>query len=383
MKIVIACDVLGKKNNGTSMAAYNLIDYLKSKGHDVTVICNDKDKEGVQGYVVVSKLNLGKPLNKILDKNGVALTKIHKKDKEKIYNAVKGCDIVHCMLPFSLGIAVLKTAKDMEIPVTAGFHCQAENVTSHFFVMNSKLINKMVYKVFKRKFYKYVDAIHYPTQFMRDTYEKVAGPTNGYVISNGVNKYVRSKEVEKPENLKDKFVILTTGRMSTEKKQIVLLKAIAKSKYNDKIQLIMAGQGPLKNKLIAYAKKHLKNQPIMNYYSREEMIDVLNYCDLYAHPAEAELEGIACLEACVCGLVPVVSDSEKAATKNFALTENNKFKCNDEDDLARKIEYWIEHPEEKAACKKQYINYGCIFDQDDCMDRMEKMFEEVIANNKK
>ena len=383
MKIVIACDVLGKKNNGTSMASYNLIDFLKSKGHQVTVICNDKDKEGEEGFVIVSKLNLGKPLNKILDKNGVALTKVKKKDKEKIEEVVKNCDIVHCMLPFALSIAVTKIANELNKPVTAGFHCQAENVTSHFFAMNSKLINKLVYQVFRRKFYRNVDGIHYPTQFIRDTYEKVAGKTNGYVISNGVNKYVKPKEVEKPEKIKDKFVILTTGRMSKEKQQIVLLKAIAKSKYNDKIQLIMAGQGPLKKKFIAYSKRHLKNKPIMSYFSREEMTDVLNYSDLYVHPAEAELEGIACLEACVCGLVPVVSDSKKAATKNFALEQNNMFRNKNVNDLVKKINYWIEHPEERKACKQKYIEYSTIFDQEECMNKMEEMFKEVIKKYKK
>lgn len=378
MNIVIACDVLGKKNNGTSMASYNLINYLKSKGHDVTVVCSDYEKEGLEGFIIVDKLNLGPILNPILEKNGVSLTKKSKKNSSLMEPAIKDCDILHCMLPFSLGISACKLAKKYNKPVTAGFHCQAENVTSHFGVMNSKIINKAVYKVFNDKFYKYVDAIHYPTEFIRNDFEKIVGETNGYVISNGVNSYIKAINCEKPENLKDKFIILTTGRFAREKMQSVLINAISKSKYNDKIQLIMAGTGPDKQKLERLANKKLVNKPIIKYFSRKEMIELLNYSDLYVHPAEIELEGIACLEACVCGLVPIVSDSERAATKNFALTENNKFKCNDAEDLAKKIDYWIEHPEEKASCKKQYIEYSAVFDQDECMGRMEKMMQDVI-----
>lgn len=382
MKIVIACDILGEKNNGTSMAAYNLINYLKSKGHDVTVVCNDEDKKDLEGFVIVDKLNLGPLLNPILAKNGVSLTKKSKKNNNIIEDSIKSCDILHCMLPFSLGVSACKIAKKYNKPVTAGFHCQAENVTSHFGVSHVTFVNKAVYKVFNEKFYKYVDGIHYPTQFIKDDFEKIAGPTNGYVISNGVSEYVKPMECEKPENLKDKFIILTTGRLSKEKMQSVLVKAISKSKHNEEIQLIMAGSGPFKKRLIRLSKRRLKNKPIIQYFSREEMVKLLNYADLYCHPAEVELEGIACLEALVCGLVPVVSDSKRAATKNFALTENNKFKCNNSNDLARKIDYWIEHPEERAACKKQYIEYSKVYSQDECMNRMEQMMNEIVEKHK-
>lgn len=378
MKIVIACDVLGKKNNGTSIAGYNLIDYLKSKGHDVKVICCDCDKSvRDDSFIVLDKLNLG-PLNKILERNGVTLPKT---DKEVILNAVKDCDIVHVMMPFTLGCQTARIAKELGKPVTAGFHVQAELVSSHFGMMNMKLANDIIYKTFYKNLYKSCDAVHYPTLFIKQAFEDVIGQgnTNGYIISNGVNRDVKVVPMEKEDSLKDNFVILTTGRMCKEKSQIVLLKAIAKSKYNDKIQLVIAGHGPLKQKLIRYSKKHLKNQPIMRYFSREDMLKLLNSADLYAHPAEVELEGIAVLEAVVCGLVPIVSDSSKSATKNFALGKNNIFIKNNSLDLKDKIEYWIEHPEEKAKTKEEYIKFGKQFNQDDCMNQMERMFEEVLS----
>ncbi len=379
MKITIVCDILGKKNNGTSIAAYNLINYLKNKGHIVKVLCCDCDKSGDDDFIVLDKLNLG-ILNKILDKNGISLPKT---DKKIIRDALIDCDIVHIMLPFPMGKKACKLAKKLGKPVTAGFHCQAELVTSHFGLMNATLVNKYVYKNFYNSFYKKCDAIHYPTSFIRDTFENVAGKTNGYIISNGVNNEITFKEVEKPEEFKGKFVILTTGRLCKEKSHDVLLKAIAHSKYNDKIQLIIAGQGPLFNKIKNYGNKHLNNPPIIKYFSRKEMIDILNFADLYCHPAEVELEGIACLEACVCGLVPIVSDSNRAATKNFALTENNIFKNRDYNDLKNKIEFFIEHPDEKLLIKGQYLNYGKTFDLDSCMAKMEEMFEEVLNSSRK
>ena len=65
-----------------------------------------------------------------------------------------------------------------------------------------------------------------------------------HAISNGVSPYFIPMDVKKPEEFKDKFVILMIGRLSGEKRQDLIIKAIGHSKYNEKIQLILCGQGP-------------------------------------------------------------------------------------------------------------------------------------------
>ena len=50
MKICIVADVLGKPNNGTTLACLNLIDHLSSHGHTVNVLCGDDDKKELDGY---------------------------------------------------------------------------------------------------------------------------------------------------------------------------------------------------------------------------------------------------------------------------------------------------------------------------------------------
>lgn len=48
VKITIVCDVLGEENNGTTIAAMNLIRSLKAKGHNVTVVCPDESRRDSQ-----------------------------------------------------------------------------------------------------------------------------------------------------------------------------------------------------------------------------------------------------------------------------------------------------------------------------------------------
>ena len=98
MKITIVCDVLGKENNGTTIAAMNLIRSLKEKGHEVKVVCNDKDKQNLKGYYVVPELNL-LFLNPIVHRNGVTLSKL---DKKILTQALRDADLVHLLIPLSL-----------------------------------------------------------------------------------------------------------------------------------------------------------------------------------------------------------------------------------------------------------------------------------------
>ena len=86
-----------------------------------------------------------------------------------------------------------------------------------------RLLGGSVYKYIYKHMFKYCNAIHYPTKFIQDIFENNIGEkTNGYVISNGINDYVIKEAIPKSEELKNKIIILTTGRYSKEKDQITL-----------------------------------------------------------------------------------------------------------------------------------------------------------------
>ena len=109
---------------------------------------------------------------------------------------------------------------------------------------------------------------------------------------------------------------------------------------------------------------------------------MLNYSDMYVHPAEIELEGISCLEAIACGKLTIVSDSKLSATKEFAIDDKCIFKCRNPKDLARVIDYWIDHPEEAKEYEQKYLDSAKVFNQDECMKKMEEMMLEVISERK-
>ena len=100
------------------------------------------------------------------------------------------------------------------------------------------------------------------------------------------------------------------------------------------------------------------------------------------HTAIIEIEAISCMEAIASGLVPVICNSERSATRFFALDDNNLFRKNDAEDLARKIDFWYEHPELKKQYSEKYANLRAEFSQEACMQRMEKMLLDAIGEHK-
>ncbi len=379
MNITVVCDVLGLPNNGTSMAAFNLINSMRARGHRVKVVCPDADKSGREDYFITPRYNFG-VFNKYVAKNGVSLGKA---DEDILRAAMADAEVVHILLPFSLGMSAGKLAIEKGLPITASFHCQAENITSHIHLKDSKQANLMTYKILRHKFFDKCDCIHYPSKFICDTFESCTGPTNHYIISNGVSGDFRPIPVDKPEELKNKFVILFSGRYSREKRHDILTDAITLSKHRDIIVPIYAGCGPLEKEIREHALRKLGCAPVMRFFNRGEIVKVINYSDLYVHPAEIEIEAISCLEAISCGRIPVINNSPRSATRYFALTEDNLFRCNDPRDLACKIDHWIENPEDRKKCEERYLGYAAQFSFESCMDKMEQMLFDAVKLKKR
>ena len=381
LKIAVVSDVLGTENNGTTIAAMNLIRSLQKKGHEVTIICPDEEKAGEPGYVIMPKFNFG-PLNQYVKKNGVVIARV---DQDLLEKTLQEQDVIHSMLAFSLGKASAQIAKKYGIPFTAGFHTQAENITGHLKMMNVRPANRFTYKTLNKRLFKYADGIHYPTQFSRDTFEDVVGKTPGFVISNGVNKqFTFRPELQDTNflNIKAPYTIVFTGRYSKEKTHHILIKAIKYSKYKNDIQLVFAGGGPLEAKMKRQGRK-LKYPPIMRYFKREEMVEVLNNATLYVHPAQIEIEAISCLEAISAGLVPIIANSPRSATRYFALDDHNLFKNLNAKDLAAKIDYWLDNPEKRSARQKEYLNFTERFEHENCMNQIKKKNYTVVENGKR
>lgn len=372
MIITLIVDQYGVTTNGTTMTAMQLAETLEKHGHTVRVVAAESN--GLPN-VFATGVKYRPIVYEVSKSQGMIFAKANKRILEK---AIKDADIVHFYLPFKLERVGKKIADALGVPSTAAYHLQPENITSTIYLNRFEFINTSIYKLFRR-FYNRFDHVHCPSDMIANQLKKNGYTSKLHVISNGVHQRFQPKTVEKPEELKDKFVILMVGRYSREKRQDLIIKAVLESKYESQIQLIFAGKGPWKSHLEKLGKD-LTNPIIFNFYDQEELVRVMNYADLYIHASDAEIEAIACIEAFSCGLVPIISDSEISATNQFALTLDNLFNAGDAMDLKQKIEYFIENEAKRQELSKRYIEYGKTFSLDYCVSRMEEMFEEAIRD---
>ena len=174
------------------------------------------------------------------------------------------------------------------------------------------------------------------------------------------------------------FNVLMVGRYAGEKRQDVLIEACARSHHAKELQVILAGKGPLEKKYRKLAEQ-LPNPIVMDFYEPERLIEILHMADLYVHTSDAEIEAMSCMEAFACGLVPIIAETSRSATPQFALDNRSLFAAGDSADLARKIDYWIEHPQEKAEMEHRYAASAEAYNLDRCVRQAEDMFRMAIA----
>ena len=247
MKIVFVLENANRQNNGTKTTCLRFASELRKRGHEV-VLLGQKIAEGQTSHYWVDYVGMEHyklPMfEKMVDNQGFNYVKV---DDKIIYNAIKDADIVHTFLPFKLAKHCQLIADNLGIAVSGAYHMSPYNMTASIHMAHLRFPNWLLYRSFRNYFYNQVKNIHCPSQMVADdlVHEKYTR-NHMWAISNGINGYFQKIEVERPEELKDKFIIVMSGRLSTEKRQDLIIKAIGLSKHNADIQLILCGQGPAK-----------------------------------------------------------------------------------------------------------------------------------------
>ncbi|MCL2631235.1 MAG: glycosyltransferase [Firmicutes bacterium] len=367
MTIVFVVDYFGSETDGTVITAKRFKEELERRGHTVRVLSygvNGENEFGLSEHYIPVVSKFSKKFN-------VTYAKF---DKRTVFNAFKDADLAHLFLPFQLQRKALKLAKLMGVPVCSAFHVHPENILRNAKI-KSELLSKFIFWYFKKIFYSKVQHIHCPTEFTANELKKHNYGANLYVISNGASPEFKPCECE-TNSEKDYFDILMVGRFAHEKRQDLLIEAVKRSQYKDKIRITFAGSGPLEEKLKEDSST-LPNPPVFKFLNQNELIDTIYNSDLYVHGADVEIEGISCIEAFSCGLVPLISNAKLSATKNFALDPRSLFEAGNAENLKEKIEYWIENPSELALMRSLYARHGENFSLSGCVDKAEAMFKSA------
>lgn len=381
MNILFVFECSNLETNGTTATCNRFAHELRKKGHTVRILSIPHPLKNPEHYFNLKPFHF--PIFQgLIEKEGFSFAKL---DYEVIYQAVKWADVVHLFLPFKLSNVARIMAEAEGKAVTSAYHLQPQNVTSALHMGYMTLINNALYAGFRDYLYVHTRHVHCPSEMIANQLKEHKYVNNvTHVISNGVIPFFHHVDSEKPEAYKDKFVVTMSGRLAKEKRQDLIIKAIASSKYNKDIQLVLCGQGPLEKRYRRLAhKKGLANPIQIHFCNQEELRNVLCYSDLYVHASDFEIEGISAIEAITCGAVPLISDSKLSATNDFSLDDEHCiFKHGCVASLREKIEYLYEHPELRKELSKRYEESAPQFALKEQVDRLEKMFEIAIEETK-
>lgn len=376
MKILIVIDQFDNSNNGTTISARRFAKGLKDIGHEVYVVSTGNSDNEYK--FCLKELPLPPGVSHLVKSQGMSFAMPNTQILEK---AISSVDIVHFYMPFFISKAGLKICENLKIPHTAAFHVQPENITYSIGLGTNAKVNNFIYNHYRDTFYNRFTHIHCPSKFIADELKNHGYKAKLHVISNGVDDDFKFYQKEKLPEFKNKFVITMIGRYSNEKRQDVLIDAISKSKYSDKIQLVLAGKGPNETKYRMLGEK-IPNPPVMNFYDKNSLISLLKSTDLYVHSADAEIEAISCIEAFACGNVPIIANSSNSATKQFALVKESLFDSGNSEDLAKKIDFWIESEEYRKEMEIKYSESAENYRLKNSIKKIEEMFENAIREYK-
>ena len=375
MKILFVIDEYDDTLNSTTIAARQLADELKRRGHVISFLSTGEEKPN---KIILESRKAPLLAKKYLETNHITLAK---PDIRSMRRAIRGQDVVHFFYPFKLSREGIEIANEMGVATTASFVVQPENVTQNLGFGNSKMVNNMIYSKFA-KFYNDISHISCLSENTKSLLEEHNYTSNVHVIPNGVTNSYHYRRIDKPERFQERIVITMTGNFSKEKDQETLIKAVKLSKYSKYIHLILAGEGVEQEKYEAELNK-LHLQYTMNHYPENDLREILSYTDIYVHSTLLEQETINCLEAIALGNVPIIINNSEGMAMRYALDERSLYDKDNSQELADKIDYWIEHQTELNNMRNKYAKVADKYRISDEATLYEKMFAESIKDHLK
>lgn len=172
--------------------------------------------------------------------------------------------------------------------------------------------------------------------------------------------------------------VLSVGRLAVEKNQALLLEAVARARHGKEMRVVLAGKGPLEERLRRRAED-LGIAVDLGFREQDALRDLMCASDVYAHCADVEVEGMSCMEAFACGCVPLIGDAPLSSTKVFALTPHNLFRADDAGDLASRLDWMYENAGELRRLRSRYVEYAQTLSVRDCAAKVLDMMGRACA----
>jgi glycosyltransferase involved in cell wall biosynthesis len=284
-------------------------------------------------------------------------------------------DLVHVQFPFILGMAAVKLARRMGVPLVTAFHVQPENFVYNIGLRAPRVVAWM-HRWWIRRVFQPSDAVVVPSPFAAERLKQYGLTAPTWVISNGA--HVTRPRTARKERRTPPYLLLCVGRLAPEKRQDVIIDAVARCRHREQVRLVVAGAGHLEQRLRARAAK--LGLPVeFGYVSDERLAQLYEEATLFVHAGEVELEGMAVVDAMAAGLPVLVADAPDSASRAFASGPEFRFRPGDAADLAAHIDALLDAPALLAAGARRSLERAGQHDFQRSARTLEQLYETVLA----
>ena len=385
LKILFVMNDLYTRGNGLAASARRTIALLRERGHDVRVLSappldGDDCGIGAPDYLLPHlRVPLLAPL---IASQGYAFAR---SDRRQIDRALDWSDVVHLEEPFMLQAVVARRTRDRGMPAMVTYHIHPENLTASVCLDRCTLLNRAILEVRKRFIVNRCGALQCPSESVWRRGSSLGLVPRLFVLSNGVPLVGVGGEGESRGGESTIVRLLSIGRLSREKDQATILRALRFSSHACSIELTLAGRGPTERQLRAQADRLMRAGVIEHpvrfaFMNAEEMARASERSDLYVHAARIEVEGLGALEVLRHGVAPVLACGPLTATSQFALTEESVFEAGDPRSLARVVDAWIDRGgEARRAEAVRYRGVGAQYDIRVCVRELERVYDWLVS----
>jgi 1,2-diacylglycerol 3-alpha-glucosyltransferase len=371
LHIAYAIDTFDDVKTGGVISAKRFISALRER-HDVTIIAGGPSGEGRVGLPRFTV----PPFGRVMREMGFVFAW---PSRAVLEPALRRADVLHVQFPFWLGIRATALARQLGKPVVAASHLQPENMFFNVGIRSEWVVD-WTWRFFIAALYGRADFVVSPTLFGLQELQRRGLSVPAEVVSNGIPPQFHPGSAERDPRYHDRFVILAVSRLAKEKRIDVTIEAVRRSRHAARIQLILYGRGPEENRL----RKLSATLPVpaeIRLVEEEEMPRLMRAADLLVHASEIELEGMAVLEALGVGLPTLVADAPMSAAGRLAISDEFRFQPGDAEELARRIDHLIEHPERLAAARQASLSAAEGLRLEASITRMEAIYQKVAARS--
>ena len=226
-------------------------------------------------------------------------------------------DIIHTQTEFSLGLLGIAIARELRIPVVHTYHTQFEDYVRY--IAKGMVIRPSMVKYSVRGFMSDLDGVICPSEIVYDLLLKYKVAAEKRVIPTGIEleKFQRPEITEddvtdlrtKLGIASDETMLLSLSRVSYEKNiQAVLAALPSVLEEDDKVRLVVAGDGPYLPDLKSQAKKlGIQDKVVFTgMIAPSETALYYKAADFFISASTSETQGLTYLEALASG-TPIIA----------------------------------------------------------------------------